>query len=392
MSDLRKAIAKHAMRSESHSRLQAMIALAASEPGVPVLREQFNREPWLLTVENGTLDLRTGTLREHRREDYITRHVPIRYDAAAVAPTFEAALLDIMKGRKVLVDYLQRVIGYSLTGLTTEQAMFLFYGRGANGKSVLLDVIQMLLGPYATVTEPELLMSRRHEAHPTGLAKLWGARVAIASETGEGRAFNEALLKQLTGSDKLTARFMRQDFFEFEPTHKLFLATNHRPQVRGTDHAIWRRLHLIPFDVTFHKPGTGKEPVQDPYLLDKLRAELPGILAWAVRGCLEWQKGGLRPPAEVIAATEEYRSDMDVIAQFLDEACITAPNAMAGATDLYNAYKNWCTASGERWLSQRRFGERLSERGFERRRGTGGAIVYDGVGVIRDFSEYVTRK
>lgn len=386
--DERKAIAKHAFRSENHSRLQAMISLAASEPGVPILREQFDRDPWLLTVANGTLDLRTGTLREHRREDFMTKHVPIRYDEKATAPRWERFLLEIVDGRIALTEFLRRMVGYCLTGLTTEQVMFILWGTGSNGKSVFLDILRELLAPLAVATEPDLLMSRRNDAHPTGIAALWGARVAIAVETGEGRRLNETLVKWLTGGDKLTARFMRQDFFEFAPTHKLLLATNHRPVVRGTDHAMWRRIRMVPFTVTFYEPETGQQPVKDPHLVDKLRAELPGILAWAVQGCLEWQRDGLRPPAEVLAATDEYRADMDVVAQFLEDACLLAPNAHSGATDLYNAYKNWCTANGERWLSQRRFGGRLSERGYESRRGAGGTMVYDGIGIVQDFSEF----
>ncbi len=385
--DKRKAIAKHAFRSESLSRLQSMIALASSEPGIPVLREQMNRDPWLLTAENGTLDLRTGKLREHRREDFITKCVPIRYDEAASAPTFKRALMEIMNGRLDLVNYLRRVCGYTLTGDVSAKALFILYGRGDNGKRLLLEILRELLGPFAVVAEPNLLMSRRGEAHPTGVAKLWGARLAIATETTENRSFNEALVKQLTGGDTLTGRFMRQDFFDFKPTHKLFLATNHRPIVRGTDRAIWERIHLIPFDVTFHKPETGKEPIADPMMLDKLRAELPGILAWAVKGCLEWQKDGLRPPAEVVSATDEYRAEMDVVAQFLEDCCILEPNAQAGATDLYTAYKNWCSANGERWLSQRLFGGRLNERGYESRRGAGGTWIYDGIGIVQDYSE-----
>lgn len=380
--DERQKLVKHALRSESRFRLSAMIELANSELPIPILPEQLDSYPKLLTVANGTLDLRTGTLREHRRADYITKMVPIHYDAAATAPRWERFLLEVMGGDKELVSYLQRVVGYCLTGDTSEQVLFLLHGTGSNGKTVFLEVLRALLEPFAVTTEPDLLMTRRNDAHPTGLAALWGARIAIAVESDEDRRLNETLVKWLTGGDKLTARFMRQDFFEFTPTHKLFLATNHRPIIRGTDHAIWRRIHMIPFSVTFHEPNGRNEPKQDPRLLDKLRAELSGILAWAVRGTVEWQRDGLRPPSQVKAATNKYRADMDIIGRFLEERCLFAPNAMIGATPLYEAYVEWCKANGERWEKQRSFGGRMTDRGYKSRPGRGNRQVYDGIGLL----------
>lgn len=375
--DRRRALARHALRSEARERVRALIDLARSE--VPVRTGELDRDPWLLNVGNGTLDLRTGELRPHRREDLITRLVPIEYDPAAQAPTWDAFLRRIMDGNESLIRFLQRAVGYTLTGDTSEHALFLCYGTGANGKTVFLRTLLHLLGPYGKPVEPELLLTRRSDAHPTGIADLMGARLTVALETGEGRRLNEPLVKWLTGGDKLKARFMRQDFFEFEPTHKLWLATNHKPVIRGTDHAIWRRLKLIPFAVTI------PEEEQDPHLVDKLRGELPGILAWAVEGCLEWQRQGLGVPDEVRRATEAYRAEMDVIAGFLADCCVVAPTAKAAGKDLYQAYVAWCEENGERPEPQRAFGMRLAERGFQRYRANG--IWWRGIGLGDEWNE-----
>ncbi len=355
-----KALAEHAIRSAAERKISAMISLAASEPGIPVLPDQLDADPWLLNCLNGTLDLRTGELRPHKREDLITRVLPITYDPTATCPKWEAFLNRIMAGNQNLIRFIQRAVGYSLTGDVSEQVFFMCYGTGANGKTVFLRTLLALLGEYGRPVDPELLMAHTGEVHPTIRADLMGARLAVAIETEEGRRLNETLTKWLTGGDKLKARFMRQDFFEFEPTHKIWVATNHKPVIRGTDHAIWRRIRLIPFNVTIPAEE------QDTRLPEKLREELPGILAWAVRGCLEWQKHGLGVPEEVKNATEGYRAEMDIIAQFLEEACIIDPVAKARASDLYRSYTTWCEENGEHPLSQKNFGMRLTERGFRR--------------------------
>ena len=358
--DRREALVKHALKSESKERIAAMISLAESELGIPVVPDDLDRDPWLLNCPNGTLDLRTGELRPHKREDLITKMVSITYDPEATCPKWEAFLDHIMAGNQNLIRFIQRAVGYSLTGDVSEQCFFMCYGTGANGKTVFLRTLLALMDEYGKPMDPELLMAHTGEVHPTIRADLMGTRLAVAIETEEGRRLNETLTKWLTGGDKLKARFMRQDFFEFEPTHKIWLATNHKPVIRGTDLAIWRRIRLIPFNVTI-PPGE-----QDIRLPQKLREELPGILSWAVRGCLEWQKHGLGVPEEVKNATEGYRAEMDVIAQFLDEACVINPMAKARASDLYKSYTAWCEENGERALSQRSFGMRLTERGFRR--------------------------
>lgn len=284
-----------------------MVTLAESEPGIPVLPGELDRDPWLLNVKNGTVDLRTGELRPHKRDDLITKIVPVEYDSEASCPTWLAFLNRIMDGNERLIAFLQRAAGYSLTASTQEQCFFLLYGTGANGKSVFLTTLLAVMGDYGIQAAPDLLLAKSGESHPTEVADLFGARLVVATETEAGRRLAENLVKQHTSGDRLKARFMRQDFFEFEATFKIWLATNNKPIVKGTDYAIWRRIKLIPFTVTIPPEE------RDKSLPAKLRQELHGILAWAVQICLEWQKYGLNEPQEVTAATCAYRDEQDIL-------------------------------------------------------------------------------
>jgi len=369
----RHELARHAIKSEAKERIKAMIEMAHHL--MPIKPSDFDANPWLLNVTNGTIDLRTGELRPHCRKDYITRIIPIEYDPNAKAPRWGEFLYEIMDGNEELISFLQRTVGYSLTGDVSEQVLFMCYGIGANGKTVFLRTLLALFGPYGKQVEPRLLLKSAREEHPTAIADLFGVRLAVAVEIGEGERFNEPILKWLTGGEIIKARFMRQDYFAFEPTHKFWIATNHKPTIRGTDLAIWRRIRLIPFNVVI------PEEKRDPRLAEKLRTELKGILAWAVRGCLEWQKKGLAEPDEVKLATQRYREEQDVLAAFLSECCILHPRAEVPARDLYEAYVKWCVENGERVESQRQFGMRLTERGFERYRGTGGTYRWRGIGL-----------
>lgn len=356
--EAREKAAKWAMQSESDRGLRAMLTLAQSEPGIPVTPAALNTDPWLLNVLNGTLDLRTGTLRDHRREDHITKLVPVPYLRAAQCPQWMAFLERIFAGKAALIDFLQRALGYALTGLTTEQVLFILWGTGANGKSTLLTSAVSLLADYAVSTRPETFMVKKGDTIPNDVARLKDARLVIAVEADTGQRLDEGRVKGMTGGDPLTARFMRAEYFDFTPTFKVFLATNHRPAIRGTDHAIWRRIRLIPFTVTI------PEAEQDRHLGEKLRAEWPGILAWAVAGCRAWHRSGLGTPDEVQTATDAYRADMDVLGGFLSERCLLKPPATVTAGTLYEAYLGWCHESGEKPLSKRTFGLRLIERGF----------------------------
>ena len=372
----RKALAAHATRSEAEARIKAMLELAKSEE--PISAEELDARPWFLNVQNGTIDLRSGNLRPHRQEDFISKIAPVSYAPDAEAPTW-AAFLERVLPDEELRGFVQRAVGYSATGDTSEQCMVINHGTGANGKSTFQEAISAALGDYAMRAPTEMLLAKRAAGIPNDVARLKGARFVAASETEEGRRLAESLIKDLTGQDTITARFMRAEWFDFQPTHKLWLSTNHKPEIRGTDNAIWRRIRLIPWSVTI-PPAE-----QDKRLAAKLRDELPGILAWIVNGCLEWQRIGLQPPDEVRRATGRYRAEMDVLAAFIDEECIVAEHASATAKALYSGYKDWCDENGERPESQRRFGGRLKERGFVSGRMTTGtrkgAVEWYGIGL-----------
>jgi putative DNA primase/helicase len=375
----RAKILAWARASQSRSWLEAMIALAQSEVGVPAGTDAFDTHDWLLNCRNGTLDLRTSELRPHRREDLLTRLVDVDYDPGASCPIWEQFLDRITDGSEALTGYLQRTIGYALTGDTGEQAMFLLYGTGANGKSTFLEVIRAIAGDYGRQSDPTTFLARQNgDRIPNDIARLAGARFVSAIEVEEGRRLSEVLVKQVVSGDTLTARFLNREFFEFRARFKLFLAANHKPVVRGTDEGIWRRIRLIPFTVTIPKAE------RDRTLLTRLQDELPGILAWAVRGCLAFTQQGLADPPEVLAATDSYRSEMDVIGAFVAERCVVADCARAECGALYSAYAQWCEENGEHAVSQRRFGQQLEERGFARRRGTNGKWCRSGIGLLDD--------
>ena len=273
-----KASLAHVLRWEDWRRTTASLSHAQSEPGVPILPDDLDRDPMLMNVQNGTIDLRTGRLLPHNRDDLITKIAPVSYDPAAQCPLWMRFLDRIMAGDQALIGYLQRVVGYCLTGDVREQLLWFLHGSGANGKSTFLRVLLDILGDYAIQAVSELLMVKAHESHPTERADLFGRRLVCTIETEEGKRMAEALMKQLTGGDKIKARKLYQDFFAFNPTHKILLAANHKPIFRGTDHAVWRRIKLVPFAVTI------PETERDKALPEKLKRELPGILAWAVAG------------------------------------------------------------------------------------------------------------
>ena len=371
----RKALVDHARASERDPRLRAMIARTAAETGIPILPEQLDVDRWLLNVQNGTLNLKTGQLQPHRREDLATKLAPVEYDARAGCENWIGFLYHILNQNEKLMTFLQRSVGYALTGDTREQVLFLLHGTGANGKSTLLEVVLAMLGDYACQTPTDTLLVKHGDTIPNDVARLKGARLVAAIETEQGRRLAESLVKQLTGRDRVAARFMRAEWFEFQPQFKLFLAVNHKPVIHGTDLAIWRRIRLVPFTVVI------PEPEQDKELPDKLKGELPGILRWAVEGCLAWQREGLGTPDEVRKATESYRAEMDTMGDFLSECCVIEPGFKVTVKELYRVYAQWCERNGEHPLSQRSFGMRLTERGLDRVRGAGGQHIWRGVGI-----------
>lgn len=357
--DEKRKLALHAVRSESESRLAAMVNLARSEAELVVSSEIFDQDPHLFNCENGTVDLRTGVIRDHSCEDYITKISPVVYDQNAKADRLERFLSEVFNGDVETIKFVHRAVGYSLTGLTSEQCFFLLHGSGSNGKSVFAKVLMTLMDSYGAHTAAEALMVKKFDGSATPeVAKLRGARFVSASETEDGNRLAEAKIKQLTGGDPVTCRFLNENPFTYVPAYKIWLATNHKPKVSGTDYAIWRRVKLIPFNVRFE--GDQK----DPNLEAKLLAEMPGILAWAVRGAVEWHRQGLGNCKAVEAATEEYRGESDSLALFLADECATGGVYKAKASELRETYEAWCRDLGETALNARGFGKAMRERGF----------------------------
>jgi putative DNA primase/helicase len=355
-------LVRHAQRSESRQGIANMLELAKSEAEIVIRHDDLDADPWLLNVLNGTLDLRTGVLRPHHVSDLITKLAPVEFDPTAKAPQFLRFLTRVLAGDEETIRFLQRFIGYCLTGDTREQVLLFLHGLGANGKSTLIEAIRWMLGDLAKTMDFSTLTIRKQEGGPRpDLAALVGARAAIASEVEDGSRLAEVVVKQLTGGEVISCRSLYQEPFEFRPTFKVLLAANHRPAIRGTDLAIWRRVCMVPFSVTI------PENERDAELPQKLRAELPGILNWALEGCRAWQSGGLAPPASVRAATDEYRQSMDTLGAFIAERCSTAfADGNAGASDLFRAYDSWAKENGEHALGSRKFGEKLLEKGFRR--------------------------
>lgn len=363
-------------------------ALTSAEPYCYAREDSFDSDPFLLNCRNGTVDLRNGGFRKHDKADRITKLAPVDYDPDATCETwmeFLASVLGVSLDQEPDPDDdplegIQRAIGYSLCGDMREKKFYILYGpNGNNGKSVFLNLIQNLMGDYAMATSADTFMMNDggNGGINNDVARLRGARFVAASETDKSRRLSENFIKQVTGRDVITARFLRREFFEFRPEFKVWLASNHKPEIRGTDDALWMRPLLIPFLQKFWAYDDPDRPVHapvaDPNLEAKLKVELPGILTWAVKGCVAWQQSGLKTPKRWIMATKEYRSEMDIIGTFLDECCELSENATVDVSDLYEAYSQWCDDSGHRALAKRSLGMQLNERGFAQEKGSKGS-------------------
>ena len=355
-------IEKHAMLSESARRRKALIEVASWIPELNVKTDNLDKDPWLFNVRNGTIDLLKGIFREQMPEDLITRIANVDYDPNADCPNWKKFIMEIMNYNNDLIHFIQNAAGWAITGDTSEQTMFILYGTGANGKSTFLNVIMNLLGDYAIATPTETFMLKKGEQITNDIARLRGTRFVTTTETEHGKRLSEPLIKQITGNDRMTARFLYGEYFNFVPTFKIFMATNHKPLIKGTDHGIWRRIKLIPFVTRI------EEDKQDKHLEEKLMLEGSGILNWLIDGARRWLKEGLKTPNVIINATDEYRAEMDVIGNFIKERCVQEPDYLIKARELFKCYQDWCDDHNEHAVSERFLGLSIKELGFEQKR------------------------
>lgn len=351
---------KHASKSEMAGKVRAMLELAATEPEISITPDGLDPDPWLFNCENGTLDLRRGKLKDHNREDLITKLAPVEYDPKAKAPLWHKFLDDITAGDEDLKEYLQRATGYSLTGDTREECLFFCYGQGANGKTTFFEVLRTLMGDYSQQSDFNTFLQRKSDGPRNDIARMRGARLVTASEAQGDKGFDEGTIKVLTGNDTVTARKLYEEAFEFKPSHKLWLMANHKPLVKEQTEGFWRRMRLIPFTVTIPKAERiGK-------LGEKIaRDELPGILNWAIEGCLRWRKEGLMEPAAVRKATRGYREENDLLGDFIASKCAFEPESWISTPELYRVFTEWWMESrGPRLqpVSMGWFSRMLSER------------------------------
>ena len=372
--DKRKAMIHHSLKSESSGKLRSLLEIASGMPDITIRSEELDANPWLINAQNGTINLKTGKLQEHRAADYITKMCRANYDPDCAIPLWAELLQKITLGNNQLQRYIQKAFGYALTGDTSEQALFILYGTGSNGKSTLLNVFSELMATYSTSTPSDTFMQKKNDSVNNDIARLKGARFVAAIEMEEGKRMAESLIKSVTGGDKLVTRFLYGEFFEYVPQFKVFLAVNHKPNIRDTTNSIWRRIKLMPFEATF------TEQERDKHFPAKIMAsELPGILAWAVQGCLLWQQEGLQMPDSVNTATRKYQEEMDSFSNFFRECCVEREGGRVSNKMLRAKYDEWCRENGEYALTQRPFSAKLIERGYEKKNSAGnGALEWYG--------------
>ncbi|OEH92529.1 phage/plasmid primase, P4 family [Bacillus solimangrovi] len=384
----RKKRLEWAKASEKSSVL--MNSIERAKAFLPVTKSELNTNRYLLNCSNGMIDLGTGKLCKHERNELITQNTNIPFIEDATCPTWMKFLESILKDergnvKQELIDFLQKAVGYSLTGDISEQVLFFLWGTGRNGKSTFINIIKQLLGDYGKQANSDTFTSKMGGEVSSGInndiARLHSARMVSAVESEDGQKLSEALIKQLTGGEPITARFLRKEFFEFTPAFKIWFTTNHKPVIRGDDEGIWRRIRLVPFTFTIPKHEV------DKHLPDKLEAELPGILRWAVEGCLKWQLEGLGEPAEVSTATSEYKEDMDLIVEFLRERCVLSTSAKVPVMSIYNEYLEWANVNSEYPMKKRSFSKRLEMKGYMKRRSTGNRTFFFGIGLKSELNE-----
>lgn len=384
----REKIMKFASNSENLNRIRNMISAARSEHEIHISSNDFDTDPWFLNCQNGVIDLRTGELISHDPSYFMTKSLPVGYDTNAGCPRWEQFLHEIMGGDQEMTDYLQRVIGYSLTGNASEECLFILYGTGANGKSKFIGALNDLFGDYGIQADFNTFLRGREDKIRNDVAELAGHRLVAAGETIRGKNLDEGLIKKLTGRDIITSRFLYQENIRYVANFKLFLFVNDKPDIAGLDEGIWRRIHLIPFEIMI--PENRREKNLD----EQLRNELPGILKWAVQGCLQWQEKGLRPPEKVVAATGQYREEMDILRDFFEERLIISDELRTPDSRLYDEYKRYVLDHQEKILSLKEIRALVKSKGFTSKKtsspGYSGVYHWFGIGLKdRAFPEAV---
>ncbi len=372
-----KLFRRHVKNTRNHNGKTNMVK--ESQHLLPIQPETFDNDLHLFNVQNGYLNLKEGRLYDHEKEKYFTRISNVEYTDKADCPMWEDFLQQIFNSDTELIEYIQRAVGYSLSGSTEEQMMFILYGNGRNGKSVFLDIVNELFGTYSTNIQPQAIMVKQQSngASPD-IAKLAGARLVTTTEPNDGARFDEGLIKQITGGDVVSARFLNENEFEFTPQFKLWMATNHKPYIRGTDDGIWRRMAVIPFTVQIPEHKVDKK------LTHKLRREINAILHWAVEGYLKWRKEGLQEPASIREQRDEYRTEMDSIEAFIQECCVVDDRNSVKASDLFRAYDDWSKTNNQHRMSSTKFGREISKK-FTKFRSNG--IYYKGIEIKDGFEK-----
>lgn len=372
----RRATEGLARRGESSAGVKGALTLAGTETGIVLTPDNLDADPFLLNCRNGTLDLRSGELRTHDPADLLTKMTGAGYYQDAEGAEF-TKFLERVQPDPEMRSYLARLTGHALEGRVVTHILPIHYGAGANGKSTYIDAVLAALGDYADAADPELLTARTFDAHPTGIADLFGLRLAVLHESDHGRRLAEGTVKRLTGGDRLKARRMREDFWHFDPSHTFAMLTNHKPVISGTDEGVWRRVRLVPWEVVI------PEDERDELLSDRLKLELGAVLTHLVDGYRQWKERGLDDPKKVIEATEAYRAESDALARFLDQRCLTGPNFTTRSSDLFTAWSKWCAGEGEDPGTQTAFSKALTNRGLDKCR-TAAGMVWKGVGLAND--------
>ena len=377
LQDLAKKVAETCI----FARIGGALNFLKGWPGILTMPEEWDRDPWLLNLQTGTLDLRTCTLRPHDPADLLTQLAPVPYDPAAQGPRWQQHLETFLPDPAVRRQ-VQRDLGLSLVGADLEEILPIWYGTGGNGKSTTLRVLRELLGDYAKMAAPRLLVASKYERHPSELADLCGCRVLFSVEIGNGARLDEERVKALTGGESIRARFMREDFFEFRRSWTITLVCNHKPEIRGTDNGTWRRIRLIPWVVAL--PKERQRPQEE--VVSELLAEGPAILAWMVAGLRDWRQDHHWCAEAVKVATDGYRAEQDILAGFLADCCELGPRFTVPVGGLYDAYTQWCERSGEEALNKNTFSRLLTARGLtkDRRPDAKGARIWRGIRLLTD--------